>query len=289
MAASARDWITLARPRDWLKGLFVLLPVPFALATGATLEPIPFALGLLGFSLASSAVYALNDVVDARLDRAHPRKATRPVASGRIPPRLAIAFGVALAVLAFAFVAAADRPGALEIVAVYLFLNALYSFYAKAIPLVDVFLLSSYYVLRVLFGCALLSVAPSIWLLICSASLSLFLALGKRRGELADGLDARQRPSLEGYDVTFLDQGLAVMAAVTLTSYALYTVETDVLVPGREFAALPFVLFGVLEWLRQVSVLGRGSNPVDLLSKSPALVLCGIGWVIVTAWSVGLV
>jgi decaprenyl-phosphate phosphoribosyltransferase len=288
VTASARDWIALARPRDWLKGLFVLLPLPFALATGAKLELVPFALGLLGFSLASSAVYALNDVIDAPLDRSHPRKALRPVASGRIPPRAAIAFAAALAVLAVALVLAADRPGAIAIVAVYFLLNAVYSLYAKAIPLVDVFLLSSYYVLRVLLGCALLAVAPSIWLLICSASLSLFLALGKRRGELAEGLDGRQRPSLEGYTVTFLDQALAVMAAVTMTSYALYTVETDVLVPGREFAALPFVLFGVLEWLRQVSVLGLGANPVDLLSKSPALVLCGLGWAIVTAWSVGL-
>ncbi len=288
MVTLARDLFLLARPRDWLKGVFVLLPVPFALATGAHLEPLPFALGLLGFSLATSAVYTLNDVVDVELDRAHPRKRARPVASGRVSRTAALGFGLALVALGTACVAASARPTALGILAAYLVLNVFYSSIGKAIPLLDVFLLSSFYVLRVLLGCALLSVTASIWLLLCSASLSLFLALGKRRGELGDGLDHRQRPSLAGYDLAFLDQSLAVMAAVTLTSYALYAVETDVLVPGREFASVPFVVFGVLEWLRQVYVPGRGASPVDLLAKSPALLACGLGWALVTVWSVGL-
>src|SRR5262245_40294855 len=90
------DFVKLARPKDWLKNVFVLMPMPFALAAGGTFEALPFVLGVAGFSLVTSSVYALNDAMDAERDRLHEKKRHRPVASGRISKGAAFAFALAL-------------------------------------------------------------------------------------------------------------------------------------------------------------------------------------------------
>jgi 4-hydroxybenzoate polyprenyltransferase len=163
-----------------------------------------------------------------------------------------------------------------------------YSLGAKHVPLLDVFLLSSGYVLRVLLGCSLIAVRPSNWLLLCSTALALFLALAKRRADLGRGLSTDSRPSLAGYSLAFLDLAIGISASMTIVGYALYCMEARVLVPGREFATLPFVLFGVLDYLRVSMLSDRGGAPLELILSSPALLGCGLGWAVSALWSVGL-
>ena len=170
----------------------------------------------------------------------------------------------------------------------YAGLNVIYSCWGKHVSLVDVFLLSSGFVLRVVLGCALVGVAPSSWLLLCSSGLALFLALAKRRADLISGVAGDHRPSLSGYNVPFLDHAMGITAALTLMGYALYCIDAEVLLAGREFATLPFVVFGVLDYLRLVHVNQEGGSPVDLLLTSPTLLFSGIGWVGATLWSVRL-
>ena len=284
----ALDLLRLARPKDWLKNVFVLMPLPFALASGAALESGPLLIGIAAMCLVSSSVYALNDVLDAEIDRASARKRLRPVASGRISTRTAI--GAALAWLSGGMVLGwlCGQPGAPVILALYAAQNIVYSFGAKHVPLVDVFLLSSGFVLRVVLGCVLVGVAPSNWLLLCSSALALLLALGKRRGELIQTPSGEHRPALAGYNRVYLDQAMAIVGGMTLFSYALYSIETPLLVKGREFASLPFVVFGVLEYLRLAQVRGEGESAVDLLLGSPRLILAGLGWMLASLWSVGL-
>ncbi len=277
-ASAARDLVRLVRPRDWLKNVFVLLPLPFALGGGSSMEPAALALGLVAMSLASSAAYAFNDWWDAGRDRRHPRKRERPLAAGRLPAAAgpAVSLGLAAAGTALAFGLAPAPAGLL--VTSYLGLQILYTLYGKHVPLIDVFLLSSGFVLRVVLGCALVGVPPSNWLLLCSSSLALLLALAKRRADLVQGLDERHRPSLAGYSRAFLDQGLAVSAGLTITAYALYCMDAAVLAPGREFASLPFVVFGVMECLRIVHAEDGGGSPVDMLLSSPVLLACSFAW-----------
>lgn len=277
-ASAVRDLVRLVRPRDWLKNVFVLLPLPFALGGGSSMEPITLGLGLVAMSLASSAAYAFNDWWDAERDRRHPRKRERPLAAGRLSTTVGsvVAFGLAASGTAVAF-GLAPPPAGLVVVS-YLGLQILYTLYGKHVPLVDVFLLSSGFVLRVVFGCALVGVPPSNWLLLCSSSLALLLALAKRRADLLQGLDERHRPSLAGYSRAFLDQGLAVSAGLTITAYALYCMDAVVLLPGREFASLPFVVFGVMECLRIVHAEDGGGSPVDMLLSSPVLLACSFAW-----------
>jgi len=268
---SALDYVKLARPKDWAKNAFVLMPIPFALAAGGTLDLRSFALGVVGFSLVTSAVYATNDALDAERDRAHEKKRHRPVASGRISPPAALAFGLALLLLGVLCAALSGVTGTLLVIAAYV---------AKE--------LGYQLVLRVVLGALLVGAEPSSWLLLCSSTLALFISLAKRRGELARGMDAAHRPALAGYSLPYLDLAMAVSAGMTLMGYALYCMDAQVLLPGREFASLPFVVFGVLEYLRLSQVRGEGGSPVDLLLRSPALVLCGVGWTLASLWSVGL-
>jgi 4-hydroxybenzoate polyprenyltransferase len=278
--------IELSRPKDWAKNVFILMPLPFALAAGARIEPLSFFLGFVGFCLASSAVYSFNDAQDAERDRAHPKKRMRPIASGRISVGMARIWCGMLLAASVGLTLASGQPAALLVTAIYVALNLAYCLGAKHIPLVDVFLLASYYVLRVSLGCALVGVVPSNWLLLCSTMLALFLALAKRRGDLALGLGTEHRPVLAGYNPGFLDQAMGIAAGTTLISYSLYCLEGESLMPGREFASLPFVVFGVFEYLRLAHVQGEGGSPVDLLFRSRTLIACGAGWLAAISWSV---
>jgi 4-hydroxybenzoate polyprenyltransferase len=279
--------VRLLRLHHWVKNVFVLLPVPFALAAGARLDAAVFAAGLAGFCLLSSAAYAMNDVRDAEADRRSPRKRERPVASGAVT--VAAAWSVAAGALAAAALLAASTglPRVVSLFSVYLGLNAAYSFGAKHVPLLDVFLLASGFVIRVLLGCALVQAPPSRWLLLCSSALALFLAFAKRRGDLVEGVGSDHRPALAGYSQAYLDAAMGICAGITLLAYALYCVEARVLVPGRELAGLAFAAFGVLETLRLAYVEGRGASPVELLRHRP-LQLCGAAWLAATAWSLDL-
>lgn len=286
--ASALDFLRLARPKHWAKGAFVLLPVPFGLASGADLDVSSFALGLLGFSLATSAVYAFNDAQDAEADRKHPDKALRPVAAGRIAPWAARIFSLALLAAGVTVLAVAAGGEGIGLLFAYVGANTIYTLGARNVALLDVFILSAGFVIRVLLGCALLGVPPSNWLLLCSTALALFLSLVKRRAEFVRGVGSDHRPSLAGYSRGFLDQAIGITAAMAVIAYGLYTIEAEVLRSGREFASLPFVLFGVLDYLRIAHVRGDGGSPVDLILASPALMVVGLGWSIATLWSLGL-
>ncbi len=281
--------VRLVRPRDWLKNVFVLMPLPFALGATGTFDPVVVAVGLAAMSLVSSAAYVFNDLWDADRDRAHPDKQHRPIAAGAVSPVAAgvLCAGLAAVGGALAFVGA--PPSAGIVLLAYIGLQLVYTLYGKHLPLVDVVLLSSGFVLRVLLGCALVGVAPSSWLLLCSSSLALFLALAKRRGDLLRGVDDTHRPSLAGYSLVFLEQSLTIAAGLTIMAYALYCMDAPVLVPGREFLTLPFVVFGVLEYLRMVHVHAAGAAPVNVLLSSRSLLVCGASWVLATIYSVGSV
>ena len=280
-----RALFELSRPKHWVKNVFVFLPVPFALASGAHFDPLTFAYGLLSFCVGSSAVYAFNDAQDAERDRAHEDKRNRPVASGRISKPIAYGWSLLLACVGAGLSYATQSYAAMLLYALYLAVNAVYSLGAKHLPLLDVFLLSGLYLLRALLGCALLRVEPSNWLLLCSYALALFLALGKRRADVVKGLSSEHRPALQGYNESFLDQAIGISAGMTIIGYALYSMEARVLLPTRKFAALPFVVFGVLDYLRMAHVHRGGGSPVDMLLRSPTLLLAGVGWLGSTIWS----
>ena len=278
----------LLRPRQWVKNLLVFAAPVFAKEIFVPASLATALLAFAAFCIASSSVYVVNDLVDVERDRLHPDKRNRPVASGRVSVKAARVWSAILLACGVMLTAASGHPAALVVVAVYTLLNLAYNLGAKHVALVDVFLLASYYLLRVTLGCTLVEVVPSNWLLLCTSALALFLALAKRRSDIVLGLDVEHRPALHGYERSFLDQAMGITAATTLISYSLYCLEAAVLIQGREFASLPFVVFGVLEYLRLAHVHDAGGAPDEVLLHSPALLVCGFGWLAAIYWSVQL-
>ena len=157
----------------------------------------------------------------------------------------------------------------------------------------DVFLLSSGFVIRVLLGCALVKMPPSPWLLLCTSTLALFLGFTKRRADLSEDLDLNHRPSLRGYNKAFLDQAVSICAGVAILAYALYCIEAKdaakrIFRAGRELASLPFVAYGILDYLRMVHVEGIGGSPVDVAYHSRSMQACAVGWMVAVTWSLGI-
>jgi 4-hydroxybenzoate polyprenyltransferase len=298
------DLIRLARPRDWIKNVFILLPVPFALKAMSTAQreafsPSSFCLGFIGFCLVASAVYTLNDLWDAKTDRLHPTKRDRPIAAGKVSPFAAVMQLAVLLVAGLGLCTACERYPSVIIVLAYAAANLAYNLGARNVALLDVFLLASGFVLRVLLGCALVAMPPSPWLLLCTSTLALFLGFTKRRADLSGDLDAKHRPSLQGYSKAFLDQAMTICAGVAVLAYALYCIEAkpsvapkeaakSVFLPGRELASLPFVAYGVLDYLRMVYVEGIGGSPVDIAYRSRGMQACAVGWIVAVTWSLGM-
>ena len=281
-----RSLLILARPHQWIKHVFILLPIPFALADGARLDVQTFLSGLFGFALISSGVYAMNDVFDRRADLLHPTKRNRPVASGAVPVPVASVFALALVGVGLALVWRISGE-AFTLTVVYILMNVAYSSFGRSQALLDVFLLSSGFVLRALFGCALVAAPASSWLLLCVSALALFLTFGKRRADLLDDVADDHRGSLGGYDEPFLRQAMTLTGTTALLSYCLYTLDSPVLTGARALAPAPFVAYGILHYLRAVQVEGVRYSPVEMIYRSPTIQLCALGWTLSVLWALG--
>jgi 4-hydroxybenzoate polyprenyltransferase len=285
------------RPHQWVKNGFVFVGLVFGHGwTDPDLVRDALAV-FAAFCLASSAVYAANDIADRKADRAHPRKQDRPLASGEITVAAASILSLALAGAALALAAWVSRP-ALAIVACYLALNAAYSAGLKHVAILDVFLIAAGFMLRILAGTLGLGIEPSNWLLFCGLMVTLFLGFSKRRAEFAglgqpvadpQGRDpsVAQRPALAGYSATILDRMVAITAAGAAIGYGLYTVDPDtVVLHGTKglILTLPFVLYGLFRYLFLVHRRGGGSDPAWELLHDPHLIGATAGWLALTGY-----
>lgn len=263
-------WLQLLRVHQWPKNGFVLAALLFGqrLSDAASIRSALLAAAL--FCLASSMVYLLNDLLDREQDRAHPRKCKRPIASGRVQPRSAtilLAAGILLLLPLTWF----WLPVMLPHVLIYLGLNLFYSTFGKGIPLLDILLVASGFVIRVLAGAAVIAVPASSWLLLCTGALAFFLAAAKRRLDHGHGRGGRL------YSMAFLDSLLQVSLTAALIFYGLYCNEHDLSRPDSPsfLWTLPPVIFGMLHYMRRVPLSSSGER--DLLLDLP-LVLSVLVW-----------
>ena len=289
----ARSLIRLMRPHQWIKNGFVFLGLVFGHGwEDARLVSEVLAL-FAAFCLVSSAVYVMNDIADRDADRLHPAKRSRPLAQGEIGVSWAVALCVALALAGLAL-AAVVSLSALLIAAAYVALNFAYSAGLKHVAILDVFMISSGFMLRILAGTAGVGIAPSKWLLLCGLMLTLFLGFGKRRAELLALNDngnssgaAGQRTALEGYSMVLLDRLITVSVAGAAIGYALYTVDAQTVAlhgTDRLILTVPFVLYGLFRYLRVVYSKGGGGDPAWELLHDPHLIAATAGWLGATGW-----
>lgn len=271
------------RPRQWTKNVFVLAAVVFDRQLTHPVALLHSIAGFMLFCLASSAVYILNDIIDVEADRNHPKKRNRPIASGKLPIPVARIVAIVLLVVACTLAYILSK-GFFLIILVYLLVNLAYSTWLKHIPLIDVIVLASFYVLRVASGVSLIQVQRfSPWLYIVTTLLALYIGFGKRRAELSllAGDANSHRRVLDGYTIPFLDQLITIVSSTTIIAYSLYTFTAPNLpVNHSMMLTIPFVLYGIFRYLYLIQVKEEGGTPEDLvLGDRPlqiTVVLCGI-------------
>ena len=275
-------WLVALRPRQWPKNLLLFAGLLFAAKTGDATRWLEALAAFAAYCLASSAAYLVNDVRDAEHDRAHPVKRRRPVAAGEVSERSALALAALLAAAAFAL-AGALGPWSTLFLAGFLALQAAYSLGLKHMVLIDVMAIGGLFVLRAAAGAEAVAVRISPWLLVCTALLALFLGLAKRRGELVlvGAEETPGRPVLEGYSLELVDQLVSVVAASTISAYALYTFT------AREskamMATIPFVLFGIFRYLYLIHRRDLGEEPELVLLTDAQTLLCVVAWAVTSA------
>jgi len=279
------------RPHQWVKNLLVLAPLAFAHKLTESESVVTSLMAFTIFCMLSSSIYVLNDVADRRADAAHPVKRNRPIASGRLSVVVAL---VAFVVLAGAAVGWSAMLGSTEVggpfwiwPVAYFALNLGYSFWLKRIVIVDCLCIALGFQIRVHSGAVAIGVRSSSWILLCTFFGALFLAFCKRREEVERVADsaAPTRATMRDYDLPFLDQLIAPLAALTILCYALYTVDQkSVELHGEDLKfTVPFVVFGVFRYLFLVHKRGEGADPARLLFRDFQLVLSGVLWA-VAAW-----
>ncbi len=275
------------RPRQFTKNLFVLAALLFADRFLHATDLLRAASAFLIFCAASSAIYLLNDILDADNDRLHPTKQRRAIASGRLPVRVAIVVAIGLATGSLGGSLLLGRGFAMCI-GTYLVLQALYCVKLKHIVLIDVFTIAAGFVLRTVGGAVAINVPFSHWLLLCSLLLALFLGFGKRRQEITVlGGDAGQhRGTLEDYSIQFLDQLILVLVTATLVCYAVYSIQSQTarLHPGL-WVTVPVVLFGLFRYLYLVYQKGWGGAPEEAIIRDRGLQVVLILWVLVVIFA----
>lgn len=265
------------RPKQWTKNLLLFAGLLFTLDQRHPLFDYQrAALGFVLFSLLSSVVYLVNDVLDRDSDRLHPKKRRRPIASGELSPQAAIGAAVVLGIGSlWACFALSINFGL--IAGFYFALTVLYSFKLKHEVILDVLVLAAGFVLRAMAGAVLIGVSISPWLILCTLMLALFLGLSKRRAELiavtASGKPGTRR-ILGEYSAAMLDQMIVIVTSACLMSYTLYTVESPAAHQHHYLMlTIPFVLYGIFRYLYLMHRHQLGEAPdAVLLEDKPMMV-----------------
>jgi 4-hydroxybenzoate polyprenyltransferase len=277
-----KDCIRLMRIKHWVKDVFIFAPLIFSLNF---YKPIYIGRTLImcaAFCLAASAVYAFNDVADRKRDRLHPKKKNRPVASGAVPVSRALILAAALLLAAAAVSAILGLPSLLIVLA-YVGLNVAYSLLLKNQTFIDVMVIATGFLIRVVAGAAAIDVELSSWMLLTTFFLSLFLGFGKRRKEVAEG-SAGHRAVFQEYTIELLNSLIIISAALTIITYSLYVVTSRAMVAlGREkfIATIPFVVFGVFRYMYLIFRQNNGGDPAEILLKDRVMLIDIALWICV--------
>ena len=278
------DIIKLMRPHQYIKNLFIFLPLFFALKITDISLLLNAIIAFIAFSLTASAIYTLNDYHDIEEDREHPKKKFRPLASGAITKPQAIVIMTVLAVAGFGLMVTLSLP-AVGILAAYVVMNIAYSFYLKHIAILDVVIIAIGFVLRLFIGSAVTGIALSHWIVIMTFLLALFMALAKRRDDVLIYLESgkKMRKVIDGYNLQFLDTAMAIMASVVIVAYTIFTTSSETIEKFHtEYLYLTalFVILGIMRYLQIAFVHLDSGSPTKIVLKDRFMQVTILAWVI---------
>jgi 4-hydroxybenzoate polyprenyltransferase len=287
--------IRLLRPRQWSKNLLVFAAAIFADQLFIAASAGRAALAFVAFCLASSSVYVINDLLDAEVDRRHPAKRARPIASGEISKRTAIWIAAALTLAALGLAASINWPFA-SAIASYIALVHFYSIFGKHIVILDAMLVSMGFVLRAVGGALAIDVPSSSWFVLCTFFAALFLALSKRRAETLSQYGGSQghrggsqghRSVIGQYTESTLASYTSAAIAATAITYSLYAIDTSARFPLLPLT-VPCVLFAVFRYHHLVETAGLGEQPEDVFLRDRAFRLSVLAFVAIALTAIYL-
>lgn len=279
--------IKLTRPYQWIKNAFIFMPMFFGGALTSVESVLQAVVAFFAYSFAASSIYCYNDIIDVEDDRRHSEKCHRPIASGAVSIRQGYMIMLVLVLLSFgSSMLLSDRWQNLACVLLgYYVLDILYCRVLKHYAIVDVFVLSFGFVLRIIAGSAATGIVASQWLVLMTFLLTLLLSLAKRRDDVVRMMKTGEAPrhNTERYNLEFINQSITVTAAVTVVCYIMYTISPEIVARshyGYAYLTTIFVLLGLLRYMQLATVDGKTGDPTKLLYKDHFLQIVIVLWFI---------
>lgn len=282
-----RHIIKVARPTHWIKNIFVFLPIFFGGALLNTTEVVAAALTFMSFSLAASAIYCLNDIIDVDADRAHPVKCKRPIASGAItiPQAYGMMTVSLLLSILLMFLLPEGHAKSILVIIAYFVINVAYCLRLKEYAIIDVCIIASGFVLRILAGGYATGVHLSKWIVLMTFLLTLFLAFAKRRDDVLrmNTTGRAPRKNTSRYNLTFINQAITITGSVMVVCYVMYTVSPEIIAQfatDKLYLTSILVILAILRYL-QISVVDEKSgDPVKVALSDRATQLILLAWLL---------
>ena len=284
MPTTMKYYISSLRPKQWIKNTFIFAALFFSKNFFKPDLVILYILGFICFSMLTSSIYLINDILDKEADKLHPKKKIRPIAAGKINLKNALTLSFLLTLSALTGAVLFSFKFFL-ICLIYYILNLLYSLKLKRIVIVDIFCIAIGFVLRVLASAVIGDIYISSWIIICTFMLSLFLGFTKRRHELLllEEKAGSHRPILMEYSTYFLDQMISVVTTSTVIFYILYTVSRETIEKfstNKLIYTSIFVIYGIFRYLYIAYKKESAGNPTNTLLTDIPLLINVFLWII---------
>ncbi len=286
-----KNIILLLRPQQWIKNSFIFLPLFFDGKLTDLQLLLKDIIMFCSFSLAASGIYCFNDIYDVESDKLHPKKKLRPIANGAINKQRAyfimfICFTLSFAIIGLWFNNENYKVAQLScIIAFYIIMNFAYCTKLKQKAIVDVFIIATGFVLRIIVGGFATNVLLSQWIILMTFLLALFLAFAKRRDDVVmyETTGTIIRKNVNRYNITFMNQVIGIIASITMVCYIMYTVSPEVIERFQStslYITSVFVLAGIIRYLQITIVDIKSGSPTTILIKDRFIQLCILGWLL---------
>jgi decaprenyl-phosphate phosphoribosyltransferase len=276
-------WVKLLRPHQYTKNIFIFLPLFFAVRITDVDLLLHAVLSFVLFSLLASAVYILNDLKDIEEDRAHPTKSLRPLASRAVSTSSAKILMFILASISLGSALLIQWELAF-ILSIYLLINVGYSLGLKHVAILDLFIIATGFLLRIFAGSVSTGVELTMWIILITFLLAVFLGLAKRRDDvlLANG-GLKTRKNINGYNLEFVNAAMIIMASVVIVSYIFYTISPEIQQKFQSkflYLTVFFVIMGIMRYMQITFVENNSGNPTSILLKDRFLQASILAWIV---------
>jgi decaprenyl-phosphate phosphoribosyltransferase len=278
-----KNLIYLIRPHHYIKNIFIFLPLFFSGQFINTSQVLNGFIAFVAFSVSASAIYIFNDYMDIKNDRKHPKKKYRPLASGSIKKSSSL-FLMIIFLITGIFAMYFVSINSLIILIIYIILNLLYSLKLKQISLLDIYIISLGFVLRLYVGSLAYNVELESWIIIMTFLLALFLALAKRRDDvlILDNTKTKMRKSIEGYNLKLIDGSMFVMSSVIIVAYLQYTTSLKIIEKFNNenlYLTTLFVIFGIMRYMQITLVKKKSGSPTEVILKDKIIQINLVLWI----------